>query len=55
MVSTVGLQFSPVVSTVCDPDDIALWLAQRVNRVWTMDQCGDGVCNAPMEFPGFGE
>jgi len=55
MVSTVGLQFSPSATSVCDAEDIAMWLAQRVDRVWTRDECGDGVCNSPLEFPAFGE
>ena len=30
------------------------WLQTLVAAVWADPQCGDGVCDAPQEMPGFG-
>jgi len=29
------------------------WLEATVSKVWTEPDCGDGVCEAPVEFPGY--
>ena len=34
-------------------DEVFGWLENTVTKVWRDTDCGDGVCEAPMEFPGY--
>lgn len=34
-------------------DEVFSWLENTVTKVWTDTDCGDGVCEAPVEFPGY--
>lgn len=36
-------------------EEIGVFLRLAINSVWTDVNCGNGFCDAPYEFPQFGE
>jgi len=43
----------PAAKIMSTRDEVFSWLEETVTKVWTDPDCGDGVCDAPIEFPGY--
>ncbi|KAK3261816.1 hypothetical protein CYMTET_29295, partial [Cymbomonas tetramitiformis] len=43
-----------VVTSFTSENDIYTWMADLVDTVWVDPSCGDGACQSPFEYPGFG-
>ena len=43
----------PTEKIMSTRDEVFGWLESTVTKVWRDTDCGDGVCEAPMEFPGY--
>ncbi|KAK3255903.1 TRP-like ion channel Pkd2, partial [Cymbomonas tetramitiformis] len=37
-----------------EDDEITGWLDTQVQQIWQIEECGDGTCAEPVEFPGYG-
>lgn len=48
MVSSNGLKYMPGDQNFYD------WMTSTVKTIFTPKNCGDGTCDAPEEYPGFG-
>jgi len=55
VVSSIASAYLPIMENnmVEERSSIQNWLGGQVNRVWLDPVCGNGVCEAPFEFPSF--
>ena len=52
--STIKEMAVPGDSTMTSSQDVLDWLKNTLDNVWSDPQCGDGICEAPFEFPSYG-
>lgn len=52
-VTSVLETVAPEKKVLSTRNEVFSWLESTVTKIWNEPDCGDGICEAPVEFPGY--